>query len=1170
MNGKFARFTRVEIVKALGIGRGQGFALEELSPRINIIHGPNGSGKSTLLRVMQKLLWPQASEVEPALARATVSGALEITDAQQTREGRVEIEAGHVTSAIDGASGLLPVGRPDLHARYRMPVAELLVDDDRAFAREIHRQAAGGFDLEECAARAGLAAGPTRPQALQRERREAVERVRSARDRQVELDRSRTELETQQEKRRQLEEQESARDDLERALRHLEAEQEEEQKREEREAFDAVVRQLYGGEDKERARLEQAEQDARRALDSHQEKLAEQEDLIADVGITEAGRAADFPALEAALATLRAAEQRAQEDARAMNQDATALAQAAAALFDRAEAVQAGIIDQAVLGEAQALFEQALALRALQRECETERERLELLPAAAESLPEAGVLARGIEALANWLRAPALPADLPAPFPLVKLGVVCVLLAAASLVGAGLVHWGFAAGALVAAAVFGVAAWLSGRDRSRDRQIAARADAAATHRETYAGLSLPDPAPWSVESVRAVLGELIEWQRRRVDQDAMGQARLVHQRRAAQLQQGQEQLAGRCVDFEQRHGIGAGDPDKTWICLRVQRINDWQQATQRHAASRAAAADSDRALALAREACRARLEAAGVTGAGDLPLTFDFASARIDHLRKQRCRWQELHQARQRLEKETAGLTEARDQAAANLAAFWRGLGLAEGGLAGLARLLEARERFAAATRDWELAVARVKQTRRELGKAEELLARGLAQIKSDLKAAAAGREELASLRKEIAKKEAELEQAARGYDVSERLEELAAANAKLLAQEERNAELAVGGALVAWLRDQIRAELEPPVLARARRLLSQFTRGRLTFEVEDPGGGGVQLMAASGGEARRPITDLSSGERVQLLMAVRLAFLEESEERSLPLLLDEVLAACDDERTRNIIAAVIEIARSGRQVFYFTAQNDEVGKWRACLAEAGMAGRVIDLQAVRAGAEASGRPLPPPPPLRPAWPAPDDCSHRQYGERLQVPGVDPWDPNLDQLHIWHVIEDVPLLYRVLSSDIERLGPLERMVQNAGYTELGEARERVFATGAAFRYACRAWRIGRGKPLTREALVDADGVSRVFLDRVCDLSQRVGYDARRLLRELESGGLRNWREQATQELRNYLMREGYLDEAQPLTPDQIREKVREELCQDGLGDLVTPATLDRVIASLPA
>lgn len=186
------------------------------------------------------------------------------------------------------------------------------------------------------------------------------------------------------------------------------------------------------------------------------------------------------------------------------------------------------------------------------------------------------------------------------------------------------------------------------------------------------------------------------------------------------------------------------------------------------------------------------------------------------------------------------------------------------------------------------------------------------------------------------------------------------------------------------------------------------------------------------------------------------------------------------------------------------------------------------------------------------------------------MPGVDPWDPNLDQLHIWHVIEDVPLLYRVLSSDIERLGPLERMVQNAGYAGLGEARKRVFAAGAAFRYACRAWRIGRGKPLTREALVDALGVSSGFFDQVCDLSQEVGHDARRLLRELEGGRLKGWHKRTTQKLRNYLMREGYLDEAQPLTPDQIREKVREELCQDGLGDLVTPTTLGRVIASLPA
>src|SRR5690606_37194719 len=84
-----------------------------------------------------------------------------------------------------------------------------------------------------------------------------------------------------------------------------------------------------------------------------------------------------------------------------------------------------------------------------------------------------------------------------------------------------------------------------------------------------------------------------------------------------------------------------------------------------------------------------------------------------------------------------------------------------------------------------------------------------------------------------------------------------------------------------------------------------------------------------------RRLEELSSGTRVQLLLAVRVAFVEQQEQGvMLPLLLDEVLGNSDDERARAIMAAAVELAREGRQVFYFTAQADEVVRWGALAAE--------------------------------------------------------------------------------------------------------------------------------------------------------------------------------------------------------------------------------------------
>ena len=67
------------------------------------------------------------------------------------------------------------------------------------------------------------------------------------------------------------------------------------------------------------------------------------------------------------------------------------------------------------------------------------------------------------------------------------------------------------------------------------------------------------------------------------------------------------------------------------------------------------------------------------------------------------------------------------------------------------------------------------------------------------------------------------------------------------------------------------------------------------------------------------------------------------------PLILDETLGNSDERRAQEIIDAAMEICRDGRQVFYFTAQQDEVSKWRQFLASSDdVPHQLIDLAEVR------------------------------------------------------------------------------------------------------------------------------------------------------------------------------------------------------------------------------
>ena len=146
------------------------------------------------------------------------------------------------------------------------------------------------------------------------------------------------------------------------------------------------------------------------------------------------------------------------------------------------------------------------------------------------------------------------------------------------------------------------------------------------------------------------------------------------------------------------------------------------------------------------------------------------------------------------------------------------------------------------------------------------------------------------------------------------------------------------GDTLVKLLRKQLASVEMPPVFERAKELFSLVTMGRYELRVEMSGEGAFYAIDRRD-QTEKQIEELSTGTKIQLMMAVRLAFIEESEQGvMLPILADELLANSDDERSAAMIGALCEISRAGRQVFYFTAQEDEVQRWEEWVSSHGKA----------------------------------------------------------------------------------------------------------------------------------------------------------------------------------------------------------------------------------------
>jgi hypothetical protein len=351
-----------------------------------------------------------------------------------------------------------------------------------------------------------------------------------------------------------------------------------------------------------------------------------------------------------------------------------------------------------------------------------------------------------------------------------------------------------------------------------------------------------------------------------------------------------------------------------------------------------------------------------------------------------------------------------------------------------------------------------------------------------------------------------------------------------------------------------------------------RFTNGLLHLALDDLSDP-PKFMAQRGLEPPRPVEELSLGERAQLLMAVRIAFLEQDESTRLPLLLDEAFGTSDDIRTPVIIDTIVEIVREGRQVFYFTARIDEISKWAARLESAHVPHQIIDLAEVRRIAVAKARPLRVPRIEVSIPPPPDGMNYDEYGRALCVPCLDPTADSQSDVHLWHLLNDPQELHECASHGIVVWGQLRTLKQYSadGLAMRGfAAYERAAIAAKAVDAACEAWRVGRGKPVDRRALQDSQCVSSKFIDDLTELATKANGDAQAIIAALENGRVARWRANNTESLREYFEANGHLAADIQLSTGELRARVIASVAEHLSAGRIDLQSIDRIIGSLPS
>jgi ABC-type enterochelin transport system ATPase subunit len=362
------------------------------------------------------------------------------------------------------------------------------------------------------------------------------------------------------------------------------------------------------------------------------------------------------------------------------------------------------------------------------------------------------------------------------------------------------------------------------------------------------------------------------------------------------------------------------------------------------------------------------------------------------------------------------------------------------------------------------------------------------------------------------------------------------------------NLDALAGDVLATELKQVVGTDHVPEVLKRASILFTNITRGRYRLHLTHSPEAAFHAFDVHESEGKT-LDQLSSGTRIQLLIAVRVAWIQTQERNvMLPLFADELLANSDDERASAIVQAIAEISREGRQVFYFTAQTDELAKWKGFLQDYDVPYTVVYLgtDTARTTTPSFTVPLPRLNPV-PEIPEPAGLSYEKYLEKIEIKPVNILSHNEKDFHSGLLLDSADVLYNCLQLGLNRCGMVHNFIsqglaRDVMSIEQQQAFEKRFkAAGELVRLS----RVGQILPVTRrEVLEDSQAVSAVFIDRVYTCLMESDYNPNVLLDALSSGAVSGFRGRNREMLEEYLKQEGYLPATEPLASDELQARFR--------------------------
>lgn len=1114
----------ISIIRMPGFERG-GLDLPELSDGLNLIIGPNASGKTTACRAIRGLLWPDTLE---GVSPVSVEG--QWVDGQRVL--KLQIEGARRTCRHDGESGELPA-LPDSHVSrcFTITVDDLFTDTntDSGLADSVTREMAGGYDLAAIRELDWLKLKSTHGKSQRDALKRARDQARAIRAEQESLRLQEDELADLEKREQEALDAQASRRRLDDAIELIGLQDQIAQAEKTLEAFPADMDRLRGDE---AGRLKDIRADLSGDIEALELSLslarAAQEQLArADLpqdGIPEVR----LDEQRQHLNSLREAQRDWSDADKRLGEAEVKFKSALEALGDLSAAGELDSIDTAGLDDIEAFHRQAEDYKSRKSAIAG---RLNAL-GPSESVGDADSFINGIRILREWFEAGAsepAASKINAAAAWGSVILTCILAAALTILVS---PWWLVS--LPLAIIPAVLAIVPGKPASSDRR--------AICQESYQRLDLEAPSSWDRKAVGTRLSELEEARNRELIGRKQEDLRQACREELGQLDKEFEELDARKAELAERLRIAPESSNLALVVL-AERLREYRSAKS------------------ARDACQYEAERCRQGFDEQIQAVNEFlaefgeracdsgesAEPRSEAIFKRAVLYS---QARQQLIAAERDAESARKRVAklqARKAKLFEDISLNEADEAELEDRLAKLDDFRAAVETLKNLGVRRDHLSEKLDDAPELKELSLQDAEAEKMRLEAPADSYRDLIERITEIRSRVDQAGRG----DRLE--AAVNGvdearELLAECRREAELAAAGE---FLLDQIetehKAESQPEVFRRASEWFNRFTRGRYELRISDARGSGASAFCAldtSGGN-RLGLDELSRGTRMQLILAVRLAFAACAERGTqLPFVLDEVLNSTDPRRFQAIAECLLTLVEEGRQIFYMTCQPLDAAGWSKVAGEMGVTNTLkLNLTDIRRQQLVDAGPLDDSTASFDPAPEPGDMTLEEYKDALKTPPLSP-AAGAAANHVAHFVESPEELHRLVRADVETYGQLQSL-KNHGRIDAyvsDETLARIEALACAVDAFAEAWRIGRGRSVSREILLEA-GVSSNFIDRVTELARELNWDAKQLIEALESKRVARFQKAVLETVTENLVECGCLDTRDTLDRDAAYSRV---------------------------